>query len=57
MKGLPLWISGIVLVLGVLLIVYGYHDRHEAGWLPVILGAVLGLIALASFGAKAREVL
>jgi hypothetical protein len=46
-----------VAILAALLIVYGYHDRHEAGWLPVVMGVLFAVFALAAFGAKAREVL
>jgi hypothetical protein len=39
---------GLLVGLAVLLTYVGWHDRHEAGYLPFALGIVLGLFALAS---------
>lgn len=54
MKGLPVWILATMVVLTVLLLVVGWHDRDEAGYLPFILGIVFALFTFASLGAKAR---
>lgn len=48
MRGLPVWMLGLLVGLAVLLTYVGWHDRHEAGYLPFALGIVLGLFALAS---------
>jgi hypothetical protein len=54
MKGLPAWILATLVVLTGLLLYVGWHDRHEAGYLPFILGIGFALFTLASLGAKAR---
>lgn len=54
MKGLPVWILATLVVLTVLLLIVGWHDRHEAGYLPFILGIVFALFTFAALGAKAR---
>lgn len=54
MKGLPVWILGTLVVLTVLLLVVGWHDRHEAGYVPFIMGFVFAFFTLAALGAKAR---
>jgi hypothetical protein len=54
MKGLPAWILATLAVLTALLLFVGWHDRHEAGYLPFIMGIVFALFTLASLGAKAR---
>lgn len=46
------WIIGLSLVVTVLLLVIGWHDRHEVGPLPFILGIVWALFTLASLGAS-----
>jgi hypothetical protein len=43
----------IFLAVSVLLIWVGWTDRHEAGYLPFILGIAWSLFTLASIGAKA----
>jgi hypothetical protein len=54
MKGLPVWILATLVALTVLLLIIGWHDRHEAGYLPFIMGIVFAFFSLASIGAKAR---
>ncbi len=56
MRGLPLWIILLVGVLSTLLIWIGWHDRHEAGYIPFALGIVFALFALLSLGAALGEV-
>lgn len=48
MRGLPPWMLGLLVVLAVLLTWVGWHDRHEAGLLPFVMGIILGLFTLAS---------
>ncbi len=54
MRGLPAWMLAMLTVLTVLLVVIGWEDRHEAGYLPFILGLVFAVFTLASIGAKVR---
>jgi hypothetical protein len=54
MKGLPSWMLLGLLVLTVLLVVFGWQDRHEAGPIPYLMGIVFALFTLAAIGAKAR---
>jgi peptidoglycan/LPS O-acetylase OafA/YrhL len=54
MRGLPLWMLGVVGVLAVLLVFVGWEDRHNAGYLPFIMGIVFALFTLAAAGARAR---
>jgi hypothetical protein len=54
MRGLPVWILAVMVVLTGLLLVIGWQDRHEAGYLPFIMGIVFALFTLASIGAKVR---
>lgn len=54
MRGLPAWILGGMVVLTALLIWLGWEDRHEAGYIPFAIGIVLGLMTLASIGARMR---
>jgi hypothetical protein len=55
MKGLPLWMLAIITGLTALLIIIGWADRHEAGYLPFVFGILFGLFLLASLGARARS--
>lgn len=48
MKRLPIWIVGALLVLGLLTTYVGWIDRDEAGYLPVALGILWTLFALAA---------
>ena len=52
MKGLPSWILAGLLVLTALLLVFGWEDRHKAGYLPFIMGVLFALFSLAAIGAK-----
>jgi hypothetical protein len=45
----------VITGLTVLLIVIGWKDRHEAGYLPFVMGILFGLFVLASAGARARS--
>jgi len=54
MRGLPAWMLALLTVLTVLLVVIGWEDRHEAGYLPFILGLLFAVFTLASIGAKVR---
>lgn len=54
MRGLPVWMLGLLLVLTGLLLVVGWHDRHEAGPLPFIMGILFALFTLAALAAKGR---
>jgi|GEM_PF-455954 len=47
-KRLPIWIVTTLLALGVLLTWGGWYDRHEAGYIPFVLGVVWVLFALAA---------
>jgi hypothetical protein len=54
MKGLPVWILTVLVVLTAGLLAVGWHDRHEAGYLPFVLGFVFALFTLAAIGGKVR---
>ena len=54
MRGLPIWMLGLIAVLTALLLVVGWHDKAEAGYLPFVMGILFGLFTLASLAAKAR---
>ena len=53
MRGLPLWMLGGLAVLSALLLFIGWQDRHEAGYLPFVMGILFSLFTLASLGARA----
>ena len=53
MRGLPLWMLGGLVVLSALLLFIGWEDRHEAGYLPFVMGILFSLFTLASLGARA----
>lgn len=46
MKRLPLWIILITAVVAALLIVVGYRERADIGYVPLILGVVWALFTL-----------
>ncbi len=48
MKKLPIWIITSVLFLGALMAWAGWVERHEVGYLPLALGIVFMLFAMAS---------
>jgi hypothetical protein len=54
MKGLPIWMLAGLAVLAALLLVIGWHDRDEAGYLPFVIGIIFALFTLAAVGGKAR---
>ncbi len=54
MRGLPIWMLTLLAALTALLLVGGWHDRHEAGILPFLLGIAFALFTLASIGAAVR---
>jgi len=54
MRGLPAWMLTLLAVLTALLLVIGWEDRGEAGYLPFIMGVLFALFTLASIGAKVR---
>jgi hypothetical protein len=54
MRGLPVWMLTLLAVLSALLLVIGWHDRHEAGYLPFIMGILFAIFTLSSIGAKVR---
>jgi hypothetical protein len=53
MRGLPVWMLAGLAVLSVLLLFVGWHDRHEAGYLPFVMGIIFSLFTLAALGARA----
>lgn len=54
MKGLPSWMLMVLVGLTALLLVVGWDDRHEAGYLPFIMGILFALFALAAVGGRVR---
>ena len=54
MRGLPAWMLALLAALTALLLVVGWEDRHEAGYLPFVMGVLFALFTLAALGAKAR---
>lgn len=55
MRRLPPWIVFFLAVLAVVLLVIGYEDRHEVGPLPMVLGALWVVFALAAAGAMFKS--
>lgn len=54
MRGIPVWMLAGLTALSVLLIGFGYADRHEVGPIPLILGIAWALFTLAAIGAKTK---
>ena len=54
MRGLPIWMLLVLAVLTALLLIAGWVDRHEAGYLPFIMGIVFALFTLAGVGGRLR---
>lgn len=50
MRRLPPWIVAVLAGLSALLIVVGWADRDEAGYMPFILGCFWAVFTLASLG-------
>jgi hypothetical protein len=44
----------ILVVLTALLLVFGWEDRHEAGYLPFIMGVLFTLFTLGAIGGRVR---
>ena len=55
MKGLPAWLLAGMAILAALLLVIGWNDSGEAGYLPFIMGCVFAIFTLASIGARVRS--
>lgn len=47
MRRLPPWIVAVLAVISVVLLWVGWTDRHEAGYLPFILGIGWALFTMA----------
>ena len=54
MRGLPFWMIGLVAILSALLLIIGWHDRGEAGYLPFIMGIVFALFTLGAIGGRVQ---
>jgi len=54
MRGLPVWMLALLAALTALLLVIGWHDREEAGYLPFVMGCIFALFTLAALGGKVR---
>ena len=54
MRGLPLWMLGVLAVLTALLLIVGWEDRDAAGYVPFLLGIVFALFTLAAVGGRVR---
>lgn len=52
MRGLPIWMLAGLAVLSALLLVIGWHDRHESGYLPFVMGIIFTLFTLAAVGGR-----
>jgi hypothetical protein len=54
MRGLPFWMLGLLTILTALLLVIGWDDRDEAGYLPFIMGIIFAVFTLAAIGGRVR---
>jgi hypothetical protein len=54
MRGLPIWIIALLIGLTALLLVIGWHDRSEAGYLPFVMGVLFALFTLGAIGGRVR---
>ena len=54
MRGLPSWMLALLVALTALLIFIGWEDRHEAGYLPFIMGILFALFTLGAIGGRVR---
>ena len=54
MRGLPIWMLAGLAVLTALLLVIGWEDRDETGYLPFTIGIIFALFTLAAIGGKVR---
>jgi hypothetical protein len=54
MRGLPFWMIGLLAILTALLLIIGWEDRHEAGYLPFVMGIIFALFTLGAVGGRVR---
>ena len=54
MRGLPIWMIGLLAILAALLLVIGWDDRDEAGYLPFVMGLIFAVFTLAAIGGRVR---
>jgi hypothetical protein len=54
MRGLPVWMLAGLAVLAGLLLWVGWDERHEAGYLPFVIGIIFALFTLAALGGRVR---
>lgn len=54
MRGLPFWMLGLLTILTALLLVIGWDDRDEAGYLPFVMGIIFAVFTLAAIGGRVR---
>ena len=54
MRGLPIWMIGLVAILAALLLIIGWDDRGEAGYLPFVMGIIFALFTLGAIGGRVR---
>ena len=54
MRGLPAWMLAVLAGLTALLLVIGWDDRGEAGYLPFVMGVLFALFTLAAIGGRVR---
>jgi hypothetical protein len=54
MRGLPFWMLGLLTILTALLLVIGWDDRDEAGYLPFVMGLIFAVFTLAAIGGRVR---
>jgi hypothetical protein len=54
MRGLPAWMIAVLAALTALLLVIGWDERHEAGYLPFIMGVLFALFTLGAIGGRVR---
>jgi hypothetical protein len=47
-KKLPIWLVGMLLLLGLVTTWIGWIDRHEVGYIPFVLGVIWIVFALAA---------
>lgn len=54
MRGLPLWMLAVLGGLSVLLLLVGWADRNNAGYLPFVMGVAFAVFTLAAVGGRLR---
>ena len=54
MRGLPVWMLVLLTGLTTALVIFGWHDRHEAGYLPFAIGILFALFTLGAIGGRVR---